>query len=114
MPDHVDPKRLKATQLMAAAATLEASGDLAEAVELFERARQLDPSSAPAAKAIRRVKARMKQEGLTAFKNARQFDAAGRRDLAITWYERAVKMLPDDDPTRKTAQERLDVLRGVK
>lgn len=114
MPDRVDPKRLKAIQLMNAAATLEASGDLTEAVELYERARQLDPSSTAVAKAIRRVRARMKEEGPAAFKNARQFDALGRRDGAITWYERAVKMLPDDDPNKKTAQERLDALRKVK
>ena len=37
-----------------------------------------------------------------------------RVEQAITWYERAFRLLPDDDPNKKVAKERLDVLRSRK
>jgi predicted component of type VI protein secretion system len=50
--------------------------------------------------------------GDDAFVQARTFDALGRTEDAIVQYERAVQWLAPDDPNRKTAQQRLDVLRA--
>jgi hypothetical protein len=49
-----------------------------------------------------------------ALTNAKQFDALDRVEQAITWYERAFRLLPDEDPNKKIAKERLDVLRARK
>ena len=99
---------------MAAAAELEASGDLVEAHRLFELVRRADPSNTDAEHAVSRVLALMKREGDQAFIKASQFDAADRIDDAIKSYEQAFKLLPDDDPYRKIAKQRLDVLRAKK
>jgi hypothetical protein len=50
--------------------------------------------------------------GDDAFERARTFDALGRTEDAIAQYERAVQLLSPDDPSRKTAKQRLDVLRA--
>jgi tetratricopeptide (TPR) repeat protein len=98
---------------MDAAEKLEAAGELADALKQFERARQLDASKANAAeRAIARVRERMTREGTAALRTARQYDALGRDDDAMTWYERAVKLLPDEDPNKKIAKERLEALRA--
>jgi hypothetical protein len=52
-------------------------------------------------------------DGAEALRRARQYDALGRRADAITWYERAVQNLPDSDPGKKTAADRLVVLKGL-
>jgi hypothetical protein len=102
----------EAARAMDAGEKLEASGDLADALKQFERARQLDASKANVAdRAIARVRERMTREGTAALRTARQYDALGRNDDAMTWYERAVKLLPDEDPNKKIAKERLDALR---
>jgi len=102
-------------QTIDAAAKLESSGDLPEAMRQLERVAQIDPSMAIVAEqAMNRVRARMRTEGTQAFTNARQFDAVERVDQAINWYERAFRLLPDDDPNKKIAKERLDQLRARK
>jgi ABC transport system ATP-binding/permease protein len=50
--------------------------------------------------------------GDDASERARTLDALGRTDDAIAQYERAVQLLSPDDPNRKTAKQRLDVLRA--
>jgi tetratricopeptide (TPR) repeat protein len=91
---------------------LEGSGDLAGALQQYQRARQLDPSvAATADPSINRVRGRMKTEGTEAFTRARQFDALERIEQAIAAYERAFNYLTDDDPNRKVARERLEALR---
>jgi hypothetical protein len=50
------------------------------------------------------------QLGDDAFRRARTFDVLGRTEDAIAQYERAVQLLSPDDPNRKTAKQRLDVL----
>ena len=93
-------------------AKLENSGDLPGALQQYERGRQLDPTLAPTADPlINRVRARMKTEGAAAFTSGRQYDALDRVEQAIAQYERAARYLPDDDPNRRIARERLDVLR---
>jgi predicted component of type VI protein secretion system len=67
---------------------------------------------APAVSAPPPVAAPLKTLGDDAFKRARTFDALGRTDDAIAQYERAVQLLAPDDPNRKTAKQRLDVLRA--
>jgi hypothetical protein len=54
----------------------------------------------------------MKTLGDAAFKRARQFDAMNRAEDAIAQYERAFQLLPPEDPNRKAAKERLDILRA--
>jgi pSer/pThr/pTyr-binding forkhead associated (FHA) protein len=50
--------------------------------------------------------------GDDASERARTFDALGRTDDAIEQYERAVQLLPPDDPNRERAKQRLDMLRA--
>ncbi len=90
----------------------EAGQDYAEAERQYERALQADPQSAAAQEGLRRVKARMLSEGEDAFKRARQYDALGRVQEAITMYEKAIQMLPSDHASLKIARERLAVLKG--
>ena len=47
-----------------------------------------------------------------AFIRARQYDAVYSVAQAMTWYERAYRHLLEDDPNRKTAADRLAVLRA--
>lgn len=54
----------------------------------------------------------MSKEGAEAYTRARQADAVGRTADAITLYERAARFLPDEDPNKAKARDRLDVLRA--
>jgi hypothetical protein len=90
----------------------EAGQDYADAERQYERALQADPQSTAAQEGLRRVKARMLSEGEDAFKRARQYDALGRVQEAITMYEKAIQMLPSDHASLKIARERLAVLKG--
>lgn len=90
----------------------EMSGDYAEAARQYERALQLDPSSREAADAMRRLKVRMQREGQDAFKRGQASDAAGRAAEAITFYEKALRLLPPDDAAVKTASDRLAALKA--
>ena len=107
-----DELRTAVQQEVLAAVSSEGSGDWPAALQHYERVRQLDPAMATVAQSLTRVRARMKTEGADALVRARQYDAADRVADAITWYERAYRNLPDDDPGRKIAKERLDVLRS--
>jgi hypothetical protein len=90
----------------------ELSGDFVGAQKQYERALQFDPESTAAPDAMRRLKARMQSEGEDAFKRARQYDALGRAQDAISMYEKAIQLLPPDHASVKTAKERLAVLKG--
>jgi tRNA A-37 threonylcarbamoyl transferase component Bud32 len=104
-----------AKQALDSGAKLEASGDLPAAVQQFERARQLDSGvAATADPAIARLRARMAKEGADAYTRARQYDALDLAEQAMPQYERAVRLLPDNDPNRKIASERLAFLRSRK
>jgi tetratricopeptide (TPR) repeat protein len=104
-------RRAAAEAAMAGGAAAEQRGDFVEAQREYERASEADPASG-ADEALGRVRARMKTLGDDAFKRARTFDALGRTEDAIAQYERAVQLLAPDDPNRKTAKQRLDVLRA--
>jgi hypothetical protein len=90
----------------------EASGDYAGAARHYERALELDPESTAAHDAMRRLKARMQSDGEDAFKRARQYDALGRVQEAISMYEKAVQLLPADHANVKVARDRLAALKG--
>ncbi len=104
-------RRAAAEAAMAGGAAAEQRGDFVEAQRAYERASEADPASG-ADEALGRVRARMKTLGDDAFKRARTFDALGRTQDAIAQYERAVQWLAPEDPNRKTATQRLDVLRA--
>lgn len=90
----------------------EADRDWAEAERQYQRALQADPQSTQAQDGLRRVKARMLSEGEDAFKRARQYDALGRIQEAISMYEKAIQWLPSDHASLTIARERLAALKG--
>jgi tetratricopeptide (TPR) repeat protein len=90
----------------------EADRDYADAERQYQRALQADPQSTAAQDGLRRVKARMLSEGEDAFKRARQYDALGRIQEAISMYEKALQLLPSDHASLNIARERLAVLKG--
>ena len=106
-----ESKREVAEAALAAAAAAEQRGDFVESQKEYERALDADPASG-AGEGLRRVRAQMKTLGDAAFKRARTLDALGRAEDAIAQYERAVQLLAPDDPNRKAARQRLDVLRA--
>ena len=123
----VDPNYPKAAETLdvarnsarnAARTALEAGGkaetdrDYPEAERQYQRALNADPNSAPAQDGVRRVKARMVSEGEDAFKRARQYDALGRVQDAISMYEKAIQLLPSEHASVKIAMERLAALKG--
>ncbi len=90
----------------------EADRDYAEAERQYQQALLADPQSASAQDGLRRVKVRMLSDGEDAFKRARQYDALGRVQEAISMYEKAIQLLPSDHASLKIARERLAALRG--
>ncbi len=90
----------------------EMGGDYAGAIKQYERAQQLDPESTAAPDAVRRLKARMQSEGEDVFKRARQYDALGRAQDAISMYEKAIQLLPPGHANAVVAKERLAALKG--
>jgi hypothetical protein len=106
-----ESKRVAAQASLTAAASAEQRGDFVEAQREYQRALDADPVSG-ADEALRRVRAQMKSLGDAAFKRAKTYDAMSRTEDAIAQYERAAQLLPPDDPNRKAAKERLDILRA--
>jgi tetratricopeptide (TPR) repeat protein len=90
----------------------EMSGDYAGASKQYDRALQLDPPSSAARDAIRRLKARMQSEGEDTFKQGKLYDAMGRKQDAISTYEKAIQLLPADHASANIARERLTALKG--
>jgi tetratricopeptide (TPR) repeat protein len=100
-------------QVIEAAVRSESAGDWPTALRHYENLQQLDPSIRTFVDAaIARVKTQLAESAADAFRRARLYDAIGRRLDAIVWYERAVRSLPDSDPNKKTAADRLLELRG--
>jgi tetratricopeptide (TPR) repeat protein len=104
--------RNAASAAVAAGGKAEADRDWAEAERQYERALQADPQSTQAQDGLRRVTARMLSDGEDAFKRARQYDALGRVQEAISMYEKAIQLLPPDHASLKIARERLAALKG--
>jgi hypothetical protein len=104
-------------QDITAAGTVEAGNDLEAARTLYERAAQtaalVDSTLAADAEThVKRLRARMKEIGTADFAKAKQLDALLKVREAYPLYDRAFRYLPDDDPNKKTAKDRLDALRG--
>jgi tetratricopeptide (TPR) repeat protein len=102
----------RAMQLLAEGAERERVENWSAALEFYERARKMDPNLALATAGVNRVLAEMLADGTEAFRQAQQFESAKRINDAISWYERAVRNLPDSSPEKRTAIERLRVLKS--
>jgi tetratricopeptide (TPR) repeat protein len=107
--------RAQVQAALEAAAKAENAGELDTAEQQYLRVVQLDSTQAAFVDLqLARVRAVMKTGGTDAFKRARQNDALGRTSEALAGYEQAFRYLPDDDPNKKTAKDRLDILRTRK
>lgn len=103
----------RAAELLNQALQSERAEDWPAALGFYERARVTDPSMAALALAgVERVRAQMLADGSNAFKRAQEFDASNRVNDAITWYERAVRNLPENSAERRIAAERLRTLKS--
>jgi tetratricopeptide (TPR) repeat protein len=103
----------RAAELLNQALQSERVEDWLAALGYYERARVTDPSMAALALAgVERVRAQMLADGSDAFKRAQEFDASNRVNDAITWYERAVRNLPENSAERRIAAERLRTLKS--
>lgn len=107
--------RGKAEEAFAAGRSAEESKDYAGAIKAYHRSQELAAemyNDMPGVdEAVNRVRERMSAEGSDAYRRARQMDAFGRTTDAIAAYARAVELLPDSDPNRRLAEERLAALR---
>jgi tetratricopeptide (TPR) repeat protein len=88
-------------------ASLEKQGQLPEALQQYRRALAADPSVPGAEDSIQKVQARMKADGAEAYNKAMTYYTLARYSQAIPLFEQAVKLLPDGDPDKKTAQDKL-------
>jgi predicted component of type VI protein secretion system len=119
-PDYADAKSLQtrvlaerldaARKLMADGEELVKTGKLVEAVESFRRADATDPSVSVAPR-IAEVRARMQQEGETAFIDGYNFSMAQRPDQAIPLLQKAYRYLPDGHRDKQAARNELERLR---
>ncbi len=105
-------QKAKAVEALQAGQKLAESGDLSGARDQYARARALDKNTPGLEEALAALADKMKDVGASAYRRARQYDALGRSADAIPLYEQAVQYLPDSDPNKKTAQERLAALKG--
>ena len=107
--------RTAAEQAFAEGERFEQSGDYGQALKAYTQSRDLAADMfgemRGADEAINRVKASATQAGQDAFKRARQYDALGRTGDAVTMYQRALQYLPEDDPNRQVAKDRLSALK---
>jgi pSer/pThr/pTyr-binding forkhead associated (FHA) protein/tetratricopeptide (TPR) repeat protein len=88
-------------------ASLEKQGQFPEALQQYRRALAVDPSVPGADDAIQKILARMKADGAEAYNSAMTYYTLARYSQAIPLFEKAVKLLPDGDPDKKTAQDKL-------
>ena len=95
-------------------ARLEQEGNLPGALASYQRAERLDSEFDRPGQAITALRARMRSEAETIMRRARVEDAFGRVQAAIALYRKVVELLPEDDPMRVEAQQRLDKLQGIK
>jgi len=101
-----DEMRAAARAAFDRAVRAEGESDWEEAIEEYERVQALDGTMFGVEVAVRRVRERMAEAGVDAYKRARQYDALGRVPEAIALYERAIRLLPSDHAERQPAQER--------
>lgn len=98
---------------LALAGSLEAGRNWASALALYRTIRSEHPErAAETDAAIGRVQGLMRSDGLEAFRRARQYDALGRAEDAISWYQRALSNFAEDEAEAASARERIGALRG--
>jgi tetratricopeptide (TPR) repeat protein len=88
-------------------ATLEKQGQLPEALQQYRRALVADPSVPGADDSVQRLLARMKADGTDAYNSALTYYTLAKYPQAIPLFEKAVRLLPDGDPGKKSAQDKL-------
>ena len=88
-------------------ANLEKQGQLPEALQQYRRALLADPSVSGADDSIQKLLARMKADGTDAYNSALTYYTLAKYSQAIPLFEKAVRLLPDGDPGKKSAQDRL-------
>jgi pSer/pThr/pTyr-binding forkhead associated (FHA) protein/tetratricopeptide (TPR) repeat protein len=88
-------------------ANLEKQGQFPEALQQYRRALTADPSVPGGDESVQKVLARMKADGAEAYNSAMTYYTLAKYPQAIALFEKAVKLLPDGDPDKKTAQDKL-------
>jgi tetratricopeptide (TPR) repeat protein len=88
-------------------ANLEKQGQLPEALQQYRRALLADPSVSGADDSIQKLLERMKADGTEAYNSALTYYTLAKYSQAIPLFEKAVRLLPDGDPGKKSAQDRL-------
>lgn len=109
LADAQNRRQADARQALDVAAKAEQSGALTAALQAYERAQKLEPSRTVDER-IAHLRDRMQQEGAKAYADARKLDAFAKTAEAIASYQRAIALLPPDDPRRKEAATRVEVL----
>jgi tetratricopeptide (TPR) repeat protein len=105
-------QKAQAAEAVQSGRQLAQSGNLLGARDAYLRARTLDPAVPGLDGALASLTEQMRDAGQQAYRKARQYDAVGRGGDAIPLYQQAVQYLPDSDPNKKVAQDRLAALRG--
>jgi tetratricopeptide (TPR) repeat protein len=105
-------RRADAQRALNSANAAAGKGDYAAAMTAYQRAAKIDPNLAGVQDGMTNVRQKMRDEGEQAYRRARQLDAVGRTQDALPLYQRAVALLPADDPSGKAARDRLDALKG--
>jgi predicted component of type VI protein secretion system len=98
---------LQRDEAHAAAKKAEVAGELPTALKLYLDAQKLGAADQ---EDVTRVRGRMTTEGADAFSRAKQYYAFRQFDRALPLYQRAYQYLPDSDPNRKAAKDRVDEL----
>jgi tetratricopeptide (TPR) repeat protein len=105
-------RRTDAQKSLTTANAAASKGDFTGAVHAYERAAKIDPNLAGVQEGLAGVRKQMHDAGQQAYRQARQYDAVGRKLDALPLYQRAVDLLPPDDPNVKTARDRIEALKG--
>lgn len=103
--------RSNARGLFQAGKKLDEAGDWVGALQKYEQARQVHPGLTGVGESIRRVRAKLREAGMTAFNRARSLESEGRAAEALKEYQKAVQWLPLDDANRQIAAARVEQLR---
>jgi hypothetical protein len=102
--------RREGAAALASAEKLEQAREFDKAMAALRRAEQFGAPADQVGAVSARVQQQMRAAGEKAFADARQFDGLGRNADAARLYEIAVRYLPEGDPRRAQARQRLDVL----
>jgi tetratricopeptide (TPR) repeat protein len=105
-------RRADAQKQLTAGNTAAGKADYTGAMAAYQRAAKIDPTLAGVQDGMNNVRQKMRDEGEAAYRRARQLDAVGRTQDALPLYQKAVTLLPADDPSGKAARDRIEALKG--